>query len=210
MSFPKSQITGTLKTLLLELLSFLKAVFFPLGHSASFPNLMQNFAFFSNRKRFKKTTLSITDYMLYCLWKYSHKSKDIFTRSEIPYMELRSLRYRRSAVLCQAYNPPVYQCTSTVLVFGSPQEKKSFRSRFYIYIYLLLGTTTLQRDNTENSKQIILKKELRGHSTTIHIYMSVSDLYFNDRSAYSAAGKYVERSWEYINHSQTHKCENWV
>ncbi len=26
---------------------------------------------------------------------------------------------------------------------------------------------------------------------------------------YFAAGKYVDRSWEYINHSQTHECGNW-
>ncbi len=25
----------------------------------------------------------------------------------------------------------------------------------------------------------------------------------------SAAGKYVDRSWDYINHSQTHECGNW-
>ncbi len=31
---------------------------------------------------------------------------------------------------------------------------------------------------------------------------------FQDRSAFSAAGKYVDRSWEYINRSQTHECEN--
>ncbi len=31
----------------------------------------------------------------------------------------------------------------------------------------------------------------------------------HDRSAYSAAGKYVKRSWEYINCSQTHECGNW-
>jgi hypothetical protein len=29
------------------------------------------------------------------------------------------------------------------------------------------------------------------------------------RSAYSAAGIYVDRSWEYINRSQTHECGNW-
>jgi hypothetical protein len=29
-------------------------------------------------------------------------------------------------------------------------------------------------------------------------------IYFQDRSAYSAAGKYVDQSWEYINRSQTH------
>jgi hypothetical protein len=29
------------------------------------------------------------------------------------------------------------------------------------------------------------------------------------RSAYSAAGKCVEQSWEYINRSQAHECGNW-
>ncbi len=34
-------------------------------------------------------------------------------------------------------------------------------------------------------------------------------IYFQDWSAYSAAGKYVARSWEYINSSRTHECGNW-
>ncbi len=34
-------------------------------------------------------------------------------------------------------------------------------------------------------------------------------IYFHNRSAYSAAGKYVDRLWEYINRSQTHECGNW-
>ncbi len=33
-------------------------------------------------------------------------------------------------------------------------------------------------------------------------------MYSHDRSAYSAAGKYVNRSWEYSNRSQTHECGN--
>jgi hypothetical protein len=37
------------------------------------------------------------------------------------------------------------------------------------------------------------------------IYMYIS----KDWSAYSAAGKYVGQSWEYINSSQTHECGNW-
>ncbi len=48
----------------------------------------------------------------------------------------------------------------------------------------------LQRDNTENSKKIFPEKELRGLSCSLHK--------FKDRSAYSAAGKYVNRSWEYL------------
>ncbi len=31
-------------------------------------------------------------------------------------------------------------------------------------------------------------------------------IYSHDWSAYSAAGKYVDRSWEYINRSQAHEC----
>ncbi len=34
-------------------------------------------------------------------------------------------------------------------------------------------------------------------------------IYSHDLSAYSAAGKYVDRTWEYINRSQTHECRNW-
>ncbi len=48
-------------------------------------------------------------------------------------------------------------------------------------------------------------------SPSSYTHISVRDLYtyFQDRSAYSAAGKYVDRSWEYINQSQTHECGNW-
>jgi hypothetical protein len=38
-------------------------------------------------------------------------------------------------------------------------------------------TSTLQRTNTENLKQIFPEKELRGHSPNFHIHVSVSDLY---------------------------------
>ena len=34
-------------------------------------------------------------------------------------------------------------------------------------------------------------------------------LYSHNRSAYSAAGKYVDRVWEYINRSPIHECWNW-
>jgi hypothetical protein len=36
---------------------------------------------------------------------------------------------------------------------------------------------TLQRHNTENSKQIFPEKELRGLSSNFHIHVSVSDFY---------------------------------
>ncbi len=41
-------------------------------------------------------------------------------------------------------------------------------------------------------------------------YVCERFIYSHDRSAYSAAGHtYVDRSWEYINRSQTHECGNW-
>jgi hypothetical protein len=39
------------------------------------------------------------------------------------------------------------------------------------------GQATLQRHNTENSKQIFPGKELRGYSPNSYIFVSVSNLY---------------------------------
>ncbi len=39
------------------------------------------------------------------------------------------------------------------------------------------GGNTLQRGNTENSKNIFPEKELRAHSPNFHIHVSVSFLY---------------------------------
>ncbi len=52
-------------------------------------------------------------------------------------------------------------------------------------------------------KEIFKEKELRDHSPNFHIHVSVCDrfIYSHDRSAYSAAGKYMDRSWE-IAHRQ--------
>jgi hypothetical protein len=45
----------------------------------------------------------------------------------------------------------------------------------------------------------------------IVIYTGICErfIYFQDRSVYFAAAKYVDRSWEYINRSQTHECRDW-
>ena len=53
---------------------------------------------------------------------------------------------------------------------------------------------------TENSKQIFPEMKLRGLSPNSYAHVSGERfIYFHDRSAYSAAGKYVGLSWEYIN-----------
>ncbi len=45
---------------------------------------------------------------------------------------------------------------------------------------------------------------------SFHIHVSMSKfIYSHDRSADSAAGKYVDWSWEYINRSQKHECRMW-
>ncbi len=57
---------------------------------------------------------------------------------------------------------------------------------------------------------IISKTELKcSVSQFLHSYLCERFIYIQDRSAYSAAGKYVDQSWEYINCSQTHEFGNW-
>ncbi len=51
--------------------------------------------------------------------------------------------------------------------------------------------------------------ELKMNSPNFYIHSS-GTIYFipMDLSAYSAAGKYVDQSWEYKNRLQTHECGN--
>ncbi len=44
---------------------------------------------------------------------------------------------------------------------------------------------------------------------TIHLYICERLIYFQDQAVYFAEAKYVDRSWEYINRSQTHECRSW-
>jgi hypothetical protein len=56
--------------------------------------------------------------------------------------------------------------------------------------------STLQRHNTENLKQIFTEKELRGLGSQFpHSCDCERFIYSHDLSTYSAAGKYVDRSW---------------
>jgi hypothetical protein len=58
----------------------------------------------------------------------------------------------------------------------------------------------------------IPRNKTTGRAALFNSYfrVSVCDLYsiFPDRSAYLAAAKYADRSWEYINRSQIHECGN--
>ncbi len=46
-----------------------------------------------------------------------------------------------------------------------------------VSISTLVWYSTLQRHNTENSKQVFPGKELRGYSPNSYIHVSMSDLY---------------------------------
>ncbi len=52
--------------------------------------------------------------------------------------------------------------------------------------------------------ETVIFKTVLSPSSFTHISVR-----FQDRSAYFAAGKYVDWSWEYINRSQTHECGIW-
>ncbi len=61
---------------------------------------------------------------------------------------------------------------------------------------------------------ILVFSEMKLHSLVSNSYIHVSLIFerficSQDQSAYLAAAKYSDRSWEYINRSQKHKCENW-
>jgi hypothetical protein len=73
-----------------------------------------------------------------------------------------------------------------------------------------LCVSTLQRHNTENSKQIFPERNCASPQSQFpHSCVCERFIYFHNRSAYSAARKYVDRSWEYVDRSQTHECGNW-
>ena len=55
-------------------------------------------------------------------------------------------------------------------------------------------------------KQLFSKQNYNVMSHSSYAHISVRDSYFQDWSAKSAPGKYVDQSWEYINCSQTHEC----
>ena len=72
-----------------------------------------------------------------------------------------------------------------------------------------LCSSTLQRQNAENLKQLFPEKEYWGLSPNFHIHVSVSELYISTVGLPFLLEEYVDRSLEYINLSQTHECGNW-
>ncbi len=68
---------------------------------------------------------------------------------------------------------------------------------------------TLQRQNTEISKQIFPEKDI-WVSVPISTFMCLwTNSIFPSSVCLFCWRKYVDRSWDYINRSQTHECWNW-
>ncbi len=58
-------------------------------------------------------------------------------------------------------------------------------------------------------KQLFPKKNYNVPSPSSYTCICERFINLQNQSAYSAAGKYVDQSWQYINFSQTHECGNW-
>ncbi len=91
----------------------------------------------------------------------------------------------------------------------------------YSVMYILSGENitavyTISRlHRYQNSWQVANRLDRAGatyvrllHVPPWLIYLWEIYIYFQERSVYFAAAKYVDRSWEYINLSQTHECGN--
>jgi hypothetical protein len=69
------------------------------------------------------------------------------------------------------------------------------------------GQDHTAKTKAENLKLIFPEKEYRGLSPNFHIHVSVSELYIPTMCLpFLLEELYVDRSWEYINRSQTHEC----
>jgi hypothetical protein len=90
---------------------------------------------------------------------------------------------------CPNYSPASKYYDSTKIGFTTPSMQAKVIA-FVLY-------SSLQRHNTENWKQISIFMFLWAIYCTVYIP--------RNRSAFSAEGKYEDRSWKYINRSQTHE-----
>ncbi len=90
-------------------------------------------------------------------------------------------------------------------IYAKYHQGHSHQQRLKRHTYQHTEKTQYQKFETN----ILIKGIVRPMSQFPHSCVCERFKYSHDRSAYSAAGKQVDRSWEYINRSQTHECGNW-
>ncbi len=78
-----------------------------------------------------------------------------------------------------------------------------------LFQYTMSRSPTLQRKNTEISKQIFPEKEYRGLSPNFHIHASVSDLNIPTIGLPILLEEICRPILGLCNRSQTHECWNW-
>ncbi len=111
-------------------------------------------------------------------------------------MLIYSRPYCENSEMCWIY---YFQNVEDVKSDGSKVDARKNRQSQSIY---------QDRPRSSHYKETITKIA-RTQSQFPHSSVCERFIYSHNRAAYSSPGKYVDRSWEYINHSQTHECRNW-
>jgi hypothetical protein len=92
-------------------------------------------------------------------------------------------------------------CTECTIQIYTLQRKGGWESNINVWFPFMYS----QKWNCYFQNRIIII----CLSVPLLVYLwEIYSIYFQDQSAYSAAGKYVDQSWESINRSQTHECGN--
>ncbi len=111
----------------------------------------------------------------------------------IPFLGIfvSNCRYWFFAVCCYVSSPNIYNAKEGL-------ARIQYKSLVPIYVF-------------SEMKLLFPKQNYNVLSPSSYTHISVRGLYtyFQHRSAYSAAGKYLDWSWEYMNRSQTHECGYW-
>ncbi len=94
-----------------------------------------------------------------------------------------------------------------------PNTQNHLQYTFLIHVLSRVGKPilyhTAKNQHRKFETNIPRKGTERPQSQFPHSPVSVSDLYIPTIDMPVCCRKYVDRSWEYINHSQTHECGNW-
>ncbi len=83
------------------------------------------------------------------------------------------------------------------------------RTAYFLYSSLSFLCSTEKTQYRKFEANVPRKGIARPQSNLPNSRVCERFIYSHNRSAYSAAGKYVGWSWEYINRSQIHECGHW-